>query len=89
MVGGGPHDRFVNPVDTHMFLDPSSPYPYLCKKGISSSQAPRLNRICFDKKCFDKRCNDLERWLMERTNNEKNDKQKNINSSRIFQEKPL
>ena len=31
--------------DTHQFLNPTSPHPYHCKKGIPYSQALRLNRI--------------------------------------------
>ena len=57
--------------DTHQFLDPRSTHPYHCKKGISYSQALRLNRICSDNESFDKGCNDLEEWLMERGYNKK------------------
>ena len=67
MVGGElMTDLFVKPTDTHQFLDPSSSYPYHCKKGIPYTQALRLNRICSDNESFDKRCNDLKGWLMER-----------------------
>ena len=59
-------DSFVKPPDTHQFLVPSSSHPYHCKKGITYSQAQRLNRICSDNKSFDKRCSDLEGWFMER-----------------------
>ena len=64
-------DLFVQPTDTHQFLDPSSSHPYHCKKGIPQSQALRLNRICSDKESFDECCNDLEGWLMERGYNGK------------------
>ena len=64
-------DLFVNPTDTHSFLDPSSSHPYHCKKGIAYNQALRLNRICSDNKSFGKRSNDLEGWLMQRGYNEK------------------
>ena len=57
---------FVKPTDTHQFLDPTSCHHYYCKKGIPSSQALRLNRICLDNETFDSRWNDLEKWLMER-----------------------
>ena len=59
-------DLFVKPTDTLQFLNPSSSHLYNCKKGITYSQALRLNRICSDNKSFDKRCNDLEGWLIER-----------------------
>ena len=59
-------DLFVKGTDTHQFLDPTSSHPNHCKKGITYSQALRLNRICSDNVNFDKRCNDLEKWLMER-----------------------
>ena len=36
---------FVKPTDTYQFLDPTSPHPYHCKKGITYSHALRLNRI--------------------------------------------
>ena len=64
-------DLFVKPTNTHQLLDPSSPLPYHCKKGILYSQALRLNRICSDIESFDKRCNDLEGCLMERGYNDK------------------
>ena len=64
-------DLFVKPTDTHQLLDPSSPLPYHCKKGILYSQALRLNRIYSYIESFDKRCNDLERCLMERGYNDK------------------
>ena len=64
-------DLFVKPADTHQFLDPTFLHPYHCKKGVTYSQALRLNRICSDNTNFDKRCNDLENWLMERGYNEK------------------
>ena len=64
-------DLFVKPTDTPQFLDPTSPHPDYCKKGIPNSKALRLNRICSDNEKFDKRCNDLEKWLMERGFNEK------------------
>ena len=63
-------DLFVKSTDTHQFLDPSSSHPYHCKKGISYSQALRLNRISSDNERFDKRCNVLG-WLMEREYNGK------------------
>ena len=37
-------DLLVKPTDAHQFLDPTSSYPYLCKKGIPYSQALRLER---------------------------------------------
>ena len=64
-------DLFVKSTDTYQFLDSSSSQPYHCKKGISYSQALRINRICSDNESFDKRCNDLEGWLMERGYNGK------------------
>ena len=51
-------------------LDPTSCHPYHCRKGISYSQALRLNRISSYNKTF-RRCNDLEKWLMERGYNGK------------------
>ena len=59
-------DLFVQPTNTHQFLDPSSFHPYQCKKGMPYSQSLRVNRICSDNKSFDKHCNDLKGWLMER-----------------------
>ena len=59
-------DLFVKPADTHQLLDPTSSHPYHCKKGITYSQALRLNRICSDNANFDQSCNDLKKWLMER-----------------------
>ena len=41
-------DLFVKATDAHQSLDPSCSHPYHCKKGISHSQALRLNRICSD-----------------------------------------
>ena len=54
-------DLFVKPTYTHQFYDPTSSHLYHCKKGISYSQALRLNRICSDNESFDKCCNDLEK----------------------------
>ena len=51
---------FVKPTDTHQFLDPTSSHAYHCKKGITYSQALRLNSICSDNENFDERCNDLQ-----------------------------
>ena len=69
---GGAHDRlFGKPTDTHQCLDPNLSHLYHCKKGITSSQALRFNRICSDNESFDKRSNDLEGWLMERGYNGK------------------
>ena len=62
---------FVQPTDTHQFLDPRFSHPYHYKKGIPYSQALRLNRICSDNESFDKSRNDLEGWLMERGYNGK------------------
>ena len=64
-------DLFVKPTDTHQFLDSNSSHPYHCKKGMPSSQALMLNRICSDNESFDKRCNDLEGWFMDRGYNGK------------------
>ena len=68
-------DLFVEPTDTHQFLDQTSCHSYHCKKGIPYSQALRLNIICSDNETFDRHCNDLEKWLMERGYNEKMIKQ--------------
>ena len=64
-------DLFIKPTDRHHFVDPTSCHLYHCKKGITCSQALRLNRICSGNETFDRRCNDLEKWLMERGYNEK------------------
>ena len=64
-------DLFAKPTNTHQCLDPNSSHPYHCKKGITYSQALRLNRICCDNESFDERSNDLEGWLMERGYNGK------------------
>ena len=61
-------DLFVKPTDTHQFFDPTSCYPYRCKKGIPFSQTLR---ICSDNINFDKRCNELESWLLEKGCSEK------------------
>ena len=57
---------YVKPTDSHQYLQPSSCLPFHCKKGMSYSQALKLNRICLETNSFDKRCNDLERFLLER-----------------------
>ena len=54
-------DLFVKPTGTHQFLDPTSSHLYDSKKGIPSSQAFRIERICSRNTNFDKRCNDLEK----------------------------
>ena len=64
-------DLFVEPTDTHQFLDPARSHPYHCKRDIPYSQALRLNWICSDNVNFDKRCNDLEKWLIGRSYNKK------------------
>ena len=43
----------------------------ILKKGVSYSQALRLNRICSETNSFDKRCNDLVRSLLERGHSSK------------------
>ena len=62
---------FVNPTDTHQFLDRTSCYLYYGKKGIHYNQTLRLKRICSDNDNFDKRCNELESWLLEKCYSEK------------------
>ena len=62
---------FVQPTDTHQFLDSTSSNPYHCKKGVPYSQDLRLNRICSDNEKCNKRCNGLEKRLMERGHNKK------------------
>ena len=59
-------DLYVKPTDSHQYLQSSSCHHFHCKKGITYSQAFRLNRICSETNFFDKRCNDLERLLSER-----------------------
>ena len=59
-------DLYVKPTDSHQYLDSSWCLPYLCIKGITCSQALRLNRICSDPYSFDRRCSDLEKCLIER-----------------------
>ena len=59
-------DLFINPTDSHQYLQSSSCHPFHCKKGMPYSQAVRLNRICSETNSFDKRCDDLERFLLER-----------------------
>ena len=34
-------DLFIEPTDTHQFLDPTSCHPYHCKKGIHYRQTLR------------------------------------------------
>ena len=64
-------DLYVKPTDSQQYLLLSSCHPFYCKKGISYSQALRLNRICSNNEFFDKRCNDLEKHLLERGYSEK------------------
>ena len=45
-------DLFIKPTNTQQFLDPISSHSYHYKKGISYSQALKLNRICSDKESF-------------------------------------
>ena len=67
LIDGEPKtDLFVQPTDTHQFLDPTSCHPYQCKKGIPYSQVLRVNSICSDNENFDRRSSDLEKWFMER-----------------------
>ena len=84
-------DFFVEPTDTHQFLDPSSSHPYHCKKGIPHSQALRLNRIFSVNESFDKCSNDLEGWLIERGYNgkmiRKQIESENIPGRTFFKEK--
>ena len=47
-------DLFVKTTDTQQFLDPTSCYPYHCKKGIPHSQTLRFNRICSNNSNCDK-----------------------------------
>ena len=37
---------YVNQMDSHQSLDPSSCHPYHCTKSIPYSQALRVNRVC-------------------------------------------
>ena len=64
-------DLFVNPTETHQFLDHTSCYLYYGKKGIHYNQTLRLQRICSDDDNFDKRCKELESWLLEKCYSEK------------------
>ena len=48
-------DIYVKPTDSHEFLLSSSCHPFYYTKGISYSQALRLNRICLNNEFFDKR----------------------------------
>ena len=59
-------DLYVKPADSQQYLLLSSCHPFYCKKGISYSQALRLNGICSNNEFFEKRCNDLEKYLLER-----------------------
>ena len=59
-------DLYVKATDSHQYIRSYSCHPCHCKKGITCSQAFRLNRICSDPISFDRRCNDLEKWLIER-----------------------
>ena len=52
-------DLFVNPTDTHQFLDPIICYSYHCKKYIRYSQTLIPNRICSDNNSF---INDVASW---------------------------
>ena len=58
-------DLNAKPKDSHQYLLSSSCHPFYCKKGITYSQALRLNRICSNE-FFDKRSNDLKKYLLER-----------------------
>ena len=62
---------FFKSTDTQQFSDPTSRYPYHCKKNILFNQMLRLNRISYDYRNFDKRCNELQSWLLEKAYNEK------------------
>ena len=64
-------DLYVKAADSHQYIRFYSCHPCHCKKGITCSQALRLNRICSDPISFDKRCNDLEKWLIERSYSER------------------
>ena len=57
--------------DTHQFLGPTSSHLYHSTKGISYSQALRLNRIYSDHELFDRRWKDLEKWIRKKGYNEK------------------
>ena len=59
-------DLYAKHTDSHQYLLLSSCHPFYCKKGISYSQALRLNRICSNNEFFDKRYNDLEKYLLQR-----------------------
>ena len=56
----------IKPTNTRQCLHSTSLHSYHCKKGITSSQAVRYNRIFFDNERFQQRCKNLEKWLMER-----------------------
>ena len=49
---------YVKPTGSHQYLLSSPCLPFYCIKGISYSQALRLNRIYFNNEFFDKTCND-------------------------------
>ena len=53
-------------MEKYQLLDPTSCYPYHCKKGIPYRQTLRFNRICSDNGTFGRCCNGLKKWLMKR-----------------------
>ena len=64
-------DLYVNPTDSHQYLQFSLCHPFHSKKGIPYSQTLKLNCICSESNSFDKRYNDLERFLLERGHSSK------------------
>ena len=57
---------YLNPVDSHQYLQSSLCHSFHFKKGIPYSQALKLSCLCSGTNSFDKRYNDLERFFLER-----------------------
>ena len=59
-------DLHVKAKESHQYLQSSLCHPFHCRKGISYSNALKLNYICSETNSFDKHYNNLERFLQER-----------------------